>query len=120
MKIQVGCFLRPANELVRGVNSKSLSALGFTEALLAGATLSDAYRVAEPRLSLSEEEREVLNGLFSSIGECYLDDGVRLIDAAEKRLDALYRKNKTECRKNARLVTVVTVTAAIGFLILVL
>ena len=120
MKIQVGCFLRPTNELVRDFSSDRLSELGFTEALMSGETLYSAYKRAEPELTLSGEERELFEVLFSSVGECYLEEGVRLIDGAEKRLEEIYRKNKLEYRKGARLVSIISVTAAMGFLLLLL
>lgn len=120
MKIQVGCFLRPANELLKDFSSDTLAAVGFTDALENSESLVTAYKTAEPKLSLSKEEREVLENLFSAVGECYLDEGVRLIDTAREKLEKLYQKNKIECPKNAKLVSVISVTAAIGFLMLVL
>lgn len=120
MKIQVGCFLRPSNELAKGFSSGSLSDAGFLGALENGESLYGAYKVAEPNLSISEEERDVLETLFSSVGECYLDEGVKLIDASHTKFENLYHKDRAECPKNAKLTSVISVTAAIGFLILVL
>ena len=120
MKIQVGCFLCPASELVRGFSSERLSAVGFVGALSDGASLCDAYKNCEDRLSVGEEEREILGRLFSTIGECYLDDGLRLIDSSLRELESVYAKRRAEAPKNTRLVSVISVTSAIGFLMMVI
>ena len=120
MRIQVGCFLRPVKELGIGFSSESLAGSGFLEALSHSENISEAYSKCEPSLSLSSEEREVLCDFFSSFGDGYLDEQLKLIDSAHSRMQELYLRLSTERVKNTRLVSTVSVTAALGFIIFVI
>lgn len=120
MRIQVGCFLRPVKELAIGFSSESLDRAGFIDALSNSENISEAYLKCEPSLSLSEEEKEVLSGFFSSFGEGYLDEQVKLIDSVYQRMEELYSKLCREREKNTRLFVAISVTAALGFVIFVI
>lgn len=120
MRIQVGCFLRPARELAAGFCSKELKRIGFLKAVNEGNSLFDAFKMTEGSLVLSREEREVLRTLFSSLEECYLDDGIRIIDSSYKEMEKLCRKIREERPKNVKLAATLSVTVSMGFLILVL
>lgn len=120
MRIQVGCFLRPARELAAGFHSRELERIGFLGAVNEGVSLFEAYKSTEDSLVLSKEEREVLRTLFSSLEECYLDDGIRIIDSSYKEMEKLCRKIRDERPKNVKLAATLSVTASVGFLILVL
>lgn len=120
IRIQVGCFLRPVRELAAGFTSKPLSECGFIDALKDSENIYEAYKKSEARLSLSPQERGVLENLFSLFGEGYLEEGVRLIDESKERMEALCADLSKKCEKNIRLVTVVSVTAALGFFIIVI
>ena len=120
MRIQVGCFLRPVRELAIGFSSESLDRTGFLEALTYSQNISEAYSKCEPYLSLSSEEREVLSGFFSSFGDGYLDEQIKLIDSTYSRMEELYLRLSGERVKNTRLVSTISVTAALGFIIFVI
>ena len=120
MRIQVGCFLRPVKELGEGFSSPALERVGFIAALKECDRIYDAYSKCEGELSLSDAEREVLNTLFSSFGEGYLDDGIKLIDNCHSAMERLYLKLCEEKTKNTRLVTALSVTAALGVIIFVI
>lgn len=120
MKIQVGCFMRPLRELASGFSSKPLSEIGFIASLEKSDGIYEAYKEVEPRLSLSQNEKEVLEVLFSSIGDCYLDEGMKMIDSAYVRAEALYSSLSKECPKNIKLVSALSVTLALGFFILII
>lgn len=120
MKIQVGCFMRPLSELCENFSSDALEKTGFTAALRAEKNIYAAYKASESALSLSEDEKEVLRLLFSSVGECYLSEGVKIIDAAYAKMDGFYRELKSECPRSTKLVSVLSATLAVGFLILVI
>lgn len=120
MRIQVGCFLRPVKELALGFSSPSLEKAGFIGYLESSDSILSAYRKCEADLSLSEEEKSVLDRLFLSFGEGYLDDGIRLIDASYSDMERLYKKLCEEKTKNTRLVTALSVTAALGVVIFVI
>jgi len=120
MRIQVGCFMRPVKELAAGFSSDALSDVGFIDALSESDGIYEAYKKIEPRLSLSKNERDVLELLFSSVGGCYLEEGMKIIEAAYGKMESLHCSLSEECQKNIKLVSVLSVTAAIGFLILVI
>lgn len=120
MRIQVGCFMRPLRELSENFSSEALAKSGFTDALRVEKNIYDAYKVSEPALSLSAEEKEVLEVLFSSVGECYLEEGVRLIEASHTKMEGLYSELKAERPRSTKLVSVLSATLAVGFLILVI
>ena len=120
MRIQVGCFLRPTKELSAGFSSEPLSDSGFLYALSECENIYEAYKKTESRLSLSKEERCILETLFSSVGEGYLDDGIKLIDSSFSAMEKLTEKLREECRKNIKLVCAISVTAALGLIIFVI
>lgn len=120
MRIQIACFLRPIKEIAAGFYASELEQIGFLKALNDGQGLYDAYKSTEKFLFLSPREREVLETLFSSLGECYLDDGIRIIDSSYAEMERLCRIIKEERPKKARLAATLSVTVSIGFLILVL
>ncbi len=120
MRVQVGCFLRPVKELATGFSSPPLEKVGFVHALRDSEGIFAAYKRCESALSLSEEERTVLNTFFSSFGEGYLDDGIRLIDAAYSDMNKLHEKLCEKKANNTRLVTVLSATSALGIIIFVI
>lgn len=120
MRVQVGCFLRPVRELGIGFSSETLEEVGFIEALSESENIKEAYLKCEPKLSLSMEEKEALFGFFSSFGDGYLDEQVKLIDSAYPKIEKLYLKLSDERVKNTRLVSTVSVTLALGFIIFVI
>ena len=120
MKIQVGCFMRPVRELSFGFSSSPLSEIGFIDSLEKSDGIYEAYKEVEPKLSLSQNEKEVLELLFFSVGNCYLDEGIKMIENAHARTEVLYSSLSEECPKNIKLVTALSVTAALGFFIFVI
>ena len=120
MRIQVGCFLRPAKELARGFSSESLEKAGFIEALHNCENISEAYSKCEGELSLSHEEKGVLSDFFSSFGDGYLDQQIKLIESAHAKMEGLCTKLTAERVKNTRLVSAISVTLALGVIILII
>ena len=120
LRIQLGCFLRTPKELAASFSSEALTEAGFLGALVEGADFLSAFESAVPRLSLSREECEILRTLFSSLGNGYLDNGIRIIDSSYSRLEPLYRELSAECKKSIKLASALSVTGALGFLILVI
>lgn len=120
MRVQVGCFLRPVKELAAGFSSPVLEKAGFIRALGDSDCILSAYKRCEPALSLSEEEKSALGSFFSSFGEGYLDDGMKLIEGAYSDMSKLYEKLCAEKTKNTRLVTALSATSALGIIIFVI
>ncbi len=120
VRLQMSCYLKPARQLAEGFYSKPLADSGFLEYIGKCESISEAYRRAEGRLSLSKEERKLLSGLFSSLGEGYLHDELKLIDAYRSQLEEGFFRLKKDAPKNSKLISTLSVTAAVGFLILVI
>ena len=120
LRLQMSCYLKPIKELCDGFYSKPLDESGFLDYVCERGNVYEAYKMAEGSLSLSKEERELVSGLFSSLGEGYLEDELKLIDAYRERLEAHFLRLKKEAPKNSKLLSTVSVTAAIGFLIFML
>ncbi len=120
MHIELGCFLRAPDELYKGFASAPLSEAGFIPLLEEGENLYTAYMKCESRLAISEREKEILSVLFSSLGKGYLDDSIKMIDAAEKQLSASLERLKEECPKQKKLAASLSACAVLGFIILVI
>lgn len=120
MRICVGCYLLPSDELWRGFESDELSAVGFLDSVKSGDGIFSAYKKCEGNLSLSREEKSVLSELFSSLGEGYLEDGMHLIRASEERMQELYRALYEDFPRCVKLAATLSLTAAIGISILII
>ena len=72
------------------------------------------------RLSLSEEELKPLEALFSSLGQGYLEEEMKLINMCESEMRGMVEKINRESPKSIKLISTLSVTAAVGFFILVI
>ena len=120
VRLQMSCYLKPTRQLADGFYSKPLAESGFLEYVGECENIYEAYERAECRLALSKEERRLLAGLFSSLGEGYLNDELKLIDAYRSQLEEGYLRLKKDAPKNSKLISTLSVTVAVGFLILVI
>ena len=120
VRLQMSCYLKPTRRLAEGFYSKPLADSGFLEYIGECENIYEAYKRAESRLSLSKDERELLLGLFSSLGDGYLNDELKVIDAYRSRLEEGFSQLKRDAPKNSKLISTLSVTAAVGFLILVI
>lgn len=120
VKTQVGCFLRPCRELADGFSSDALEKVGFLNELRESGDIYASYVKAEPKLSLSEGEREVLDSFFSSLGGGYLDEQMKLIELCLEEVESARAKLREESPKSIKLISTLSVTGAIGFLILII
>lgn len=118
VRLQMSCYLKPTRRIAEGFYSKPLADSGFLEYMAECESIHEAYKKAECRLSLSREEKELLGGLFSSLGEGYLDDELKVIDAYRSQLEDGFSRLKKDAPKNSKLISTLSVTAAVGFLIL--
>ncbi len=120
LRIQLGCFLRPLREAAAGFSSEALERVGFLGAVGSAESICKAYGSVKKRLSLSEAESRPLEALFSSLGSGYLEDELKLIDICEAEMRDAAEKIKVQSPKNIKLISTLSVTAAIGFFILVI
>ena len=118
MRIGIGCFMKKGKELAEGVECKALEEVGFLGALSDGCSLSEAYEACRGRLSVGKREREILDGLFSSVGSGYLADGVRVVDKAEGELTKIADGLRGEVAKNIKLFGVLAAAGSVGVIIL--
>lgn len=118
MRRQVHCFLRSPSEIGRDFEGEAIAP--FLSELRREESLSSAYLSSVESFSLSREEREVLSELFTSIGSCYADEGVRLLDVALERLSELHGELSEGSKKNTRLVATLSSAFAVGVFILVI
>ena len=116
MRIELKCFLKPPREIGRAFHGRTIKP--FLDLLESSESIRVAFDDAKSRFSLSEEERRALEELFSSIGSCYADDGVKLIDSATERLSALHADLCKSAGRGSQVVTVVSTAITIGVFIL--
>ena len=117
---QMSCYLRPQRSLADGFECEALSEVGFLDAVRESESIFAAYKKTKSRLSIGKEERELLEEFFASFGEGYLEDEIKRLDFYSEGLRKAVEKAKTDAPKNTRLVSVLSVTAALGFLIFVI
>ncbi len=117
IRTQLSCHMCPANELGEGFSASSIRA--FTELVYERGGMLEAFLASVHGFSLSEEETGILSELFSSIGKGSLEDELKCIDQAYERLEDHLSHQRESGRKNIRLVSVLSVTGALGFLMLV-
>ena len=79
-----------------------------------------AYEDSEQYLSLSQNERNILRGLFSSVGSGYLEDELKRIDKAEEALLLEYNRFRERAEKDVKLVSALSATAAVGVFIIII
>jgi len=120
IRIQIGCFLKPSRELCDGFSNDALSDCGFIDELRSTGDIYGAYKNAEPRLAMSCEAREISDNLFSALGAGYREDGVRLIDESEKKMQKICDELRASTPKSVRLALTLSVTAVLGFSILII
>ncbi len=120
MRLKAGCFLATPRECAEDFESEVLSKLGFTEKILECGDIYESYKYILGKLHLSREEKEVLEMVFKKAGDGYLDEAVKLFDTAEKQLSEILSALEVEIPKRAKLVSALTVTGSIGFLILLI
>ncbi len=119
IRLQISCFLRPANELAEGFQSELLSKIGFL-ASIAEQGVYNAFEDVREKLLLSEDEKRVLGGLFSSLGTGYMENEIKQIDAYGAELYRLLEKERADLPKRSRLVNTLLGAASLGIIILLI
>ena len=120
MKIQIGCFMRPPKELISGFDFCELNKAGFAEAIEESDTLGVAFGKIEDKLSLLEEEKRLISNLFRTIGEVYINEGIALLNNSFSALENIQKRLNEEIPKSVRLVSTLSVTLTIAFIILLI
>lgn len=118
MRIEMKCFLKPPREIGRGFCDEAISP--FLIALEKEESLYSAYTAAKDSFSFTVEEKSALGELFSSIGVCYADDAVRMIDGVLERLSVSREALLTDGMRGVRVFQTVSAAASVGLFILLI
>lgn len=116
IRLQIGCFLRPLDELLVGYSSDLLEETGFLRKAK-NEGLSAAFRNMKASLPLTKEEKAVIERLFSSLGAGYMQDEIKLIDAANAEFNTLLERNRASLTSDIKLHNTLLTAAAIGLVI---
>lgn len=119
IRLQISCFLRPVSELAEGFRSDILSEIGFLPSI-AEQGIFGAFESVCERISLSEEEKRILGGLFSSLGTGYMENEIKQIDAYSAELYRLLENERADLPKRSRLVNTLLTAASLGIIILLI
>ena len=118
MRLEMRSFLRPPREIGRGYSDESIAP--FLNALESEESIYSAYSASRRSFSLSREEHTALEELFSSIGLCYAEDGVRLIDSSLERLEGCREELLSDGVRGARVFQTVSAALSVGLFILLI
>jgi hypothetical protein len=118
MRLELRCFLRSPREMGRSFENEAISA--FLSSLENEDSIHKALKVSKGALSLTDDECRPIAELFSAIGGCYADDGIRLIDAALLRLDELHSELVANGERSARVFGTVSSAVSVGLFILLI
>ena len=119
IRLQISCFLRPTSELADGFSSEILSKIGFLP-LIAEKGIFGAFESVKDKISLSEEEKRALGGLFSSLGSGYMENEISKIDAYGRELYRFLEEEREELPRRSRLVNTLLTAASLGIIILLI
>jgi len=116
-KVRIECYLCKISEIARDFKSPTLQKSGFLSALSDGCGAAHAFRTAFSPTTLGERGYRVLDELFLSLGEGYLDGELVRIDAAVSELSELVAMERAEASRGARLVRTLCAALSLGVLI---
>ncbi len=115
MRLLLKCFLKPPRDIARAFRGEAIKP--FLEMLEKEDNMVLAYEASKGRFSLSSDEEKVLMELFSSIGSCYAEDGIRLLEAADERLTALYTELRERSSRSSHAFATVSAAVSVGLFI---
>lgn len=117
-RLLLKCFLKPPREIAKAFRGEAIAP--FLDMLEKEENPALAFEASKGRFSLSEEENKVLSDLFSSICTCYAEDGVRLLEAADEKLTALYKELHERSVRSTRAFSTVSAAVSVGLFILLI
>lgn len=118
MRGELTRYARPVNEWCRTFSDEALEQCGFLPHLRAHGDLAAAYRAAS--LSVGEEERKILEPLFSSFGRSYREEEIAALSAAESSLAKLLASRAEETSRTERAIKTVSAAASLTLVLLLL
>ena len=101
---ELGLSLSSGRELWRGFENEALCKSGLLPLLKEGVELPSAFAECRKRLMVSAECEKILLRFFSDFGRDYKDGELKRIAMAKEELSKLLCEEKTENKKNKRVV----------------
>ncbi len=117
MRSKVDRFLTPESGMLCDFENDALAECGY----LASAEelgISDAFFKESDRLSLPEDVKKLLSGIFRDFGREYREGALKILDGGIRELEKLIASMKGEKERSVKLVRTVSVAAALGAVIL--
>ena len=119
LRIDIGCYLKPVSDIAAAFSSDTLSELGFLSDIREMGA-DKAYVRLEEKKILRDEEKRILSGFFSRLGEGYAEDELKLIDSALQELSALIKVEREKAPKRKKLFLTLSCAGALALIILLI
>ena len=120
LRLKIGCYLLPMRELVSDLECPALEKSGFLSLVLSGASLGEAFKKCENSFLLGKEEKRILTSLFSSLGNGYFSDSVKLLDSSYLAFEELTDAQRVKTEKNIKLSALLFTLGSLGLLVLLI
>ena len=120
MKDRMECYLETPLEWARDFSSDELEQIGFLGEIRNGRDMNSAYVACSGNLSIGNEAKSVLSGLFSHLGEGYLGTEIGIIKASLDKLKKMEETARVEKVNKTKAAGAMIGAVSIGAIILVL
>lgn len=118
IRAKVECFLSVSGELVTDFENEALMSVGYLGGEAASA--SERFYRALPKLSISEEAKNILNSFFNSFGKEYKGGTLSLVDRTRESLERYVDSERDIREKNIKIFRTVLAALALGVVILLI
>ena len=114
------CYLKPLVAWAFEYSDEQLLSVGFLGAIREGKNVSLAYLESSEHCYLPNKVDNVLESLFSHLGEGYLETELENLDAAILKLDAEAKRMTDELSQRKKVAGALLGALAVGVVILVI
>ena len=119
-KREISTYLTPTQKILRGFKNESLEALGFISGIERYGSLGKAFSECADRSSLGKESKKLLSECFSGFGQGYKDAEISRSERYVASLNEILETEREELVKNAKIVSALLLSGAVGIFILLL
>ena len=120
MKERMECYLETPGVWVPDFTADELERLGFLESIRNGNDVNTAYAECKDLLCICNDAREILDELFSHLGNGYLDTELGIINSSLGKLTKIKDAFRTEKENKTKAMGAMIGAVAIGIIILIL
>ena len=113
-------YLSPIATLTDGIELPLLSKYGFTSAVKETGDLLFAAERLFSNVNFTDDEKRILNSTFAEVARASAEDGVRALDSGISELKEKVNPLRASLPSNLRVAGVLSATAILGLIILVL